>query len=277
MAEPNAASQTNQFATTMFDFEMKEDVQVSAVGVKLPEFIEQMPELWFLQADAQFILAGISKEETKYYHVLSRLPANILIECRDVIPQSFIPGTFERLKKAIMDRYTPSNDQRIKQVLDTMQFNAGDQPSAFFRKMLSTAEGVLSYDIVLQRFRERLPTGINTAIAALISKLNLMFKQSGMRPIDDETIMLSVADSVATLTNVYAISDNREPKHRPQQVRSSYRSQSRSRKRSSPSRNVQTQKFRENGPWCRNHYMYREQTKKCSRPQSCTFRNHQEN
>ena len=46
---------------------------VDAVSVKLPTFWTSSPSAWFTQAEAQFVLRGVTQYGTKYYHVVSAL------------------------------------------------------------------------------------------------------------------------------------------------------------------------------------------------------------
>jgi hypothetical protein len=39
------------------------------VAIRLPPFYAEEPGVWFVSAEAQFTLAGITKERTKFYHV----------------------------------------------------------------------------------------------------------------------------------------------------------------------------------------------------------------
>jgi hypothetical protein len=41
--------------------------------VQLKPFYAEEPEVWFASAEAQFALAGITEEKTKFYYVLSQL------------------------------------------------------------------------------------------------------------------------------------------------------------------------------------------------------------
>jgi hypothetical protein len=43
------------------------------VAVRLPPFWAERPAVWFAQAKAQFFLAGVSSETTKFFHVISQL------------------------------------------------------------------------------------------------------------------------------------------------------------------------------------------------------------
>jgi hypothetical protein len=47
--------------------------EVSRVAVGLPPFWAQRPAVWFAQAEAQFFLAGVNSETTKFFHVISQL------------------------------------------------------------------------------------------------------------------------------------------------------------------------------------------------------------
>jgi hypothetical protein len=47
--------------------------EISIVAVHLPPFWPERPNVSFSQAEAQFALAGITSETTKFYHVISQL------------------------------------------------------------------------------------------------------------------------------------------------------------------------------------------------------------
>jgi hypothetical protein len=55
------------------------------VAVRLPPFWVELPAVWFAQAEAQFFLAGISIEATKFHHVISQLDQRYAAELEDVI------------------------------------------------------------------------------------------------------------------------------------------------------------------------------------------------
>jgi hypothetical protein len=59
--------------------------EISRVAVRLPPFWAEQPVLWFPKAKAQFSLAGISSETTKFFHVISQLYHQYAAEVEDII------------------------------------------------------------------------------------------------------------------------------------------------------------------------------------------------
>ena len=251
----------------------QQNVTINAASVKLPEFIIKNPRLWLIQAEAQFRIAHITSEETKYYHIISRLPAAVLIECEDVVVETYQKDDLNKLKQALLDRYTLSTDQRIKEVLDNIRFTQPELPSAFFRRLMATASGALPYDIILQRFRERLPSNISNAIAPMTNNLGALFKNTKQRPADEEKTMLEVADAIQPQSSVSAISTPPYQQVSSYQSRSTAQHSSRGKHHSATrSRSPSAKRFQENGSWCKNHFTFREKTRTCSRPGRCTFK-----
>ena len=248
------------------------------ISVKLPDFILRDPELWLIQARSQFILAGVSKEETRYHHIVSKLPPEVLINCRDLVKEPYQPGSLQRLVDALLSRYSLTNEQRIKEVLDNIRYEVTDKPSNFFRRLISTADDLISYDLVLARFKERLPANIAATITPLTNKMAKAYKNSSTRPLEDETTMLEIADAIEPANFTAAIQQPKWHSGTASFNRSNNRSIRRVRKRSI-SRNrahnsffhSSNSRFNPDGKWCRNHFLFRDQAKKCGRPNICTF------
>jgi hypothetical protein len=58
------------------------------VNVRLPPFWAERPDVWFAQAEAQFTLAGINSEQTKFCCVMSQLDQRYAAEVEDIITSS---------------------------------------------------------------------------------------------------------------------------------------------------------------------------------------------
>ena len=265
-------------------------LQSSAVAVKLPDFILERPELWLIQAEAQFSLARITSEETRWYHIISRLPADVIVKCADIIQLPFAAGSYAKLCEALKERYGPSTDVRMKNVLDNLIFQSGDRPSQFFRTILAEAGTLFDYPVVVRRFLQRMPPHVRTAITSLVNDLLSNYTDTTTRSAADERRMLAVADDIvdATPHEVHAVR-NPPKQQKAQQNRSQPRNQNnnrhRSRSRARSGRNPQTQQpraynrrdFDPNGPWCRIHFRYGDEARFCSNEQRCTFPRRSEN
>lgn len=96
----------------MSDQEGESSQPISHVTVKAPIFYKRAPNMWFRQMESQFILARITKSETKFHHVLSALPEDIAINididtCSD----------YEKLKEAVLLSVKPNQHELIDQAL----------------------------------------------------------------------------------------------------------------------------------------------------------------
>ena len=60
---------------------------VLIVAVKSIVFSSKRPDVWFHQMESQFHLAKITSPKTKYHHILSALPENVMydlpLECNE--------------------------------------------------------------------------------------------------------------------------------------------------------------------------------------------------
>jgi hypothetical protein len=82
------------------------------VDVRLPPF---WPGIWFAQAEAQFALAPVTSEKTKFNYVISQLEYRHAAEVEDIIitPPAVEPCT--TLKTELVRRLSSSRDQRVHQ------------------------------------------------------------------------------------------------------------------------------------------------------------------
>jgi hypothetical protein len=95
--------------------------EVSRVEVRLPPFSVEGPALWFAQAEAQFSLAGISNELTKFYYVVSQLDCQYAAEVKDIIISPPQQDPYTKLKTELLRRLSPSTEQRASQSTDTTE------------------------------------------------------------------------------------------------------------------------------------------------------------
>lgn len=61
------------------------DGNIYRVGMKVPPFQADEPELWFAQLEGQFNLSNISQDSTQYYYILAHLDPCYATHFKDVI------------------------------------------------------------------------------------------------------------------------------------------------------------------------------------------------
>jgi hypothetical protein len=130
------------------------------VAVRLPSFWPERPALWFAQAEAQFELAGITSERTKYSHVISHLDHRYAAEVEDIITSPLERDQYTTLKAELVRRLSVSRDQRVRQLF--MHEEMGDRkPSQFLRHLKSLAPD----DFLRSIWSNRLPPHIQAILA----------------------------------------------------------------------------------------------------------------
>jgi hypothetical protein len=132
--------------------------EISRVAVRLPPFWAERPNVWFAQAEAQFTLAGISSEQTKFYYVIAHLDHRYATEVEDIITSPPEREPYTTLRTELIRRLSPSKEQRIHQLL-TLQEMGDRKPSQFLRRLRSLAPDVPD-DFLRSIWSSRLPTNI---------------------------------------------------------------------------------------------------------------------
>lgn len=139
-------------------------VEVNRVSVKLPPFWNHKPTLWFAQAEAQFEIANITSETTKFAYVVAQLDERFAQEVEDILTNTPEQSPYTTLKTELIRRLSLSEEQRIKQLL--MEEELGDRtPSQFLRHLRSLAgSGPVNNDLLRIIWRQRLPTHVQAIL-----------------------------------------------------------------------------------------------------------------
>lgn len=148
------------------------DNAIHRVTVKFPPFWPDKPEVWFAQAEAQFALANITQDTTKYNYIVSQLDARFANEVDDIITRPPNTGRYERLKTELIRRLSLIEEQRVRQLISAEEL--GDRkPSQFLRHLRSLAGSAQVQDNLLRTlWLQRLPQQIQ-AILQIQSDLAL--------------------------------------------------------------------------------------------------------
>lgn len=144
-----------------------EDSAIATVAIRLPPYWDRNPAVWFLQAESQFHLAGITSQQRKYHYIVSALSPSAAEEVYDVLANPSATAPFEQLKSALLQRTAASERTRLKQLLSSEEL--GDRrPSQLLRKMTQLLGGrATTVDDALLRelFLQRLPANVQLVLA----------------------------------------------------------------------------------------------------------------
>ncbi|GFR07885.1 uncharacterized protein TNCT_222271 [Trichonephila clavata] len=120
-----------------------ESSEINRVAVKLPPFWRNKPNLWFFQLEAQFDVANITQDQTKYNIVLSALDEHILDFIEDILSNPPTENKNIALKSALLSRLTDSEEAKLKKLLGDLQLGAC-HPSDLMRQMKNLAGSKIS-------------------------------------------------------------------------------------------------------------------------------------
>jgi hypothetical protein len=136
----------------------------AAVAVKLPPFWVDNAEVWFLQAEAQFAIAGVTSERTAFYHVLTTLLQHVVVSVIDVV-WSAATALFTDLKNHLLGGYTQSKWTRMFQLIHHP--GLGDQrPSQLMDKMLALlSAGTKPDEVFMGLYMDRLPVEMQAQLS----------------------------------------------------------------------------------------------------------------
>lgn len=250
--------------------------QVAHVAVKPPPFWKCNPTLWFVRLEAQFSLAGITSEITKFNHVVAALDADILTSVTDLLMNPPKASPYEALKKRLIDSHSESETSKIRTLLQGLEL--GDQrPSQLLARMQALAGTSVGEPLLKSLWLGRLPHNIQSILAALDQEVAELAKIADkIHEFTPHSII-----SAATSENVSEMSELRAQisqlskqvsdltyvvnKRTPNTYRPGYRSRQRSRSRDRFRRYKESQ----NGV-CFYHTNFGDKAKKCSPP--CSFR-----
>lgn len=176
------------------------EAKVCRVAVKLPTFWADKPAIWFAQVEAQFQIANIVLDATKYNYVVGHLDQKLAGEVEDLITNLPSEGKYEKLKKVLIQRLSISQEKRVRQLLSDEEL--GDRkPSQFLRHLRSLAGTALSDDnIIRQLWLRRLPQQAQAILAAQ-ADLNL----EKVSELADKIVELAPEPAVCSASSTFTL------------------------------------------------------------------------
>jgi len=108
--------------------------EVYRVAVRLPPFWPDRPAIWFSQAEAQFELAAITRQRTKFNYVVSQPNKQQAAEVEYIIISPPEHEPYNQLKAELVRRLSTSHEQRMRQLLSHEEM--GDRKASQFLRQL---------------------------------------------------------------------------------------------------------------------------------------------
>lgn len=138
------------------------------VGVRVPPFWPEEPEIWFSQVEGQFAISGITSDATQFNYVTGHLDQQYSKEVKDVIIDPPVENKYERPKFELMKRLTASKKKKVQKLL--MHEELGDRkPSQFLKHLQSLAGSEVPGDFIRTIWSSRLSSNIQALIASQVS------------------------------------------------------------------------------------------------------------
>lgn len=136
---------------------------VARVSVKPPPFWRKDVSAWFIQFEAQFNVANITDEKTKFFYILAALDPEIIAEVRDIASSPPSANPYDALKKRLLSIFTPTEEEKLQCLLTGVQL--GDRlPSSLLREMRHLAGTNTTDKFIKVLFMQRLPAHCRTLL-----------------------------------------------------------------------------------------------------------------
>jgi cleavage and polyadenylation specificity factor subunit 1 len=252
--------------------------QIAHVAVKPPPFWKSNPTLWFVRLEANFSLANITSEITKFNHVVAAVDADVLTSVSDLIVEPPTENPYKELKKRLIESHSESEASKIRTLLQGLEL--GDQrPSQLLTRMRALAGTSVGEPLLKSLWLGRLPSNTQSILAALNQELSqlatiadkiheftftpVINAASSVQPESSNNLELQIAQlskQVSDLTNL--VNKRNDTHERPRNNHFRRRSKSRDR----------FHKYREPSDGnCFYHTNFGNNARHCKPP--CSFRN----
>lgn len=94
--------------------------EIHRVAIKLPPFWDKSQELYFINIEAQFHVAGITQDTTKYYAVIAPLDVDVLTHISDIVMNPPAENKYTALKKHLISEFLDSEQKRLKALISDL-------------------------------------------------------------------------------------------------------------------------------------------------------------
>lgn len=183
----NVQQLTQLFST--FQLLQNQNNQINHAVIKAPTFTETSVPGWFTILESQFALRGVTAQKTKFFNVMSSLPADLISR----IPSDITAAeNYDELKKTVIDVYEQTKPELFDKLLNSNNATVlTGRPSIFLQDLRILGAKVGADDALIRhKFVQALPKHIGPAVA---SQKTLTLQQLGT--LADELLPLLSSDT----------------------------------------------------------------------------------
>ncbi|GBN25890.1 Retrovirus-related Pol polyprotein from transposon 17.6 [Araneus ventricosus] len=136
----------------------------SRVAVKVPAFLANNVKLYFARIEANFRIAGIVSEQTKFDTLVAALDPQTLTHVSDLLYTPSKDNPYTELKNRLLSEFEVSQNKKVRALLEDLDL--GDRkPSLLLRQMQEFSEGLVDDAFLKNLWLNRLPVNILTILS----------------------------------------------------------------------------------------------------------------
>ncbi|XP_058816293.1 uncharacterized protein LOC131679571 [Topomyia yanbarensis] len=99
------------------ELENANQAAAASVAVKLPDFWKNDPVMWFAQAEAQFALANVVRDHTKFYHIIAKIDHSVICHVTDLVSNPPNENKYDAVKNRLIARFQMCVQSRLERLL----------------------------------------------------------------------------------------------------------------------------------------------------------------
>ena len=131
--------------------------------IKMPKFLPDQPAVFFVMAESQFELCGVTSDHAKYHHVVSALPPEVVSRIVDLVTDPPTTGKYDTIKQRLTDSYAGTPMERAQRILDTNDLG-GRHPLALRDELRNLARGADAEFFLRAVFLRSLPDEVRRVV-----------------------------------------------------------------------------------------------------------------
>lgn len=136
---------------------------INRVAVKVPPFWPDHAEIWLAQVEAQFAVAGILSDVSKFNTVVAAIESNVLVQISDAILNPPENDKYGNLKKCIVERYCESEQKKTQKLLS--EIDLGDKrPTQLLNELSTLSKDKVTKDFLKSLWLQRLPAQVRAIL-----------------------------------------------------------------------------------------------------------------